>query len=200
MTKAIIFDWGGVLIDETLGKMDKYCAGILGVSVESYNIARQVGFNDFARGDITEDEFWQMVCGELNIKMPDVESLWGDAVEEVFNEKERMFELIEKLKREGYKIGFLSNTEMPAVEYWKKNGYEKYFDEAVFSCVEHVAKPDREIYELICKRLEVLPEEAIFIDDKIEFIEGAQNIGMKGILFENCQQVKSDVDKLIDTM
>lgn len=53
--------------------------------------------------------------------MPSVESLWGDAVEEVFNEKVEMFELIDKLKGQGYKIGFLSNTEMPAVEYWEKN-------------------------------------------------------------------------------
>ena len=85
-----------------------------------------------ARGDITEYEFWQIVCSALNINMSSTESLWGDAVEEVFNEKMEMFELIDELKRKGYKIGFLSNTEMPAVEYWKRNDYEKYFDASVF--------------------------------------------------------------------
>jgi putative hydrolase of the HAD superfamily len=198
MIKAVIFDWGGVLIDETLGKMDKYCADVLDVKVENYNVARQKGFDDFARGDITEYEFWQIVCSELDIDMPSVDSLWGDAVEEVFNEKVEMFELIERLKEQGYKIGFLSNTEMPAVEYWKKNNYEKYFDEKVFSCVERIAKPDREIYQMICNRMDILPEESVFIDDKSEFIDGAKSVGMKGIIFENSEQVKNDLYKILN--
>ena len=198
MIKAIIFDWGGVLIDETLGEMNKYCADVLCVNVESYNIARREGFDSFARGDITENKFWQIVCNKLNVDIPNVESLWGDAVEEVFNEKIEMFELIDKLRGQGYKIGFLSNTEMPAVKYWQKNDYEKYFDEAVFSCVEHIAKPDREIYQLICERLGVLPEEAIFIDDKDEYVDGAVAIGIKGIVFENEKQVKAKLSVLLN--
>jgi putative hydrolase of the HAD superfamily len=197
MIKAIIFDWGGVLIDETLGKMNKYCADILGVEVDDYDIALQKGFNEFAKGNITEDEFWRLVCDELGRDTPNVESLWGDAVENVFNEKNEMFELIDDLKNKGYKIGFLSNTEMPAVEYWKRNNYRKYFDEAVFSCVEHMAKPDAKIYHLICERLEVLPEETVFIDDKLEFVEGAKNIGMEGIVFENCEQTKKDLQEML---
>lgn len=197
MIKAIIFDWGGVLIDETLGEMDKYCADVLGVKVENYNIACQKGLDDFARGNIIEDEFWQVVCGELDIDIPNVKSLWDNAVKEVFNEKEEMFELLERLKAQGYKIGFLSNTEMPAVRYWQKNDYEKYFDEAVFSCIEHIAKPDKEIYQLICERLGVLPEEAVFIDDKNEYIDGAVAIGMKGIVFENVEQLTVELNALL---
>ncbi len=119
-------------------------------------------------------------------------------MEEVFNEKEEMFDLIDKLKEQGYKIGFLSNTEMPAVEYWKRNNYAKYFDEVVFSCVEHIAKPEAEIYELICERLEILPQESVFIDDKPEFVDGAKNIGMKGIVFENIVQLKKDLSVYYD--
>jgi HAD superfamily hydrolase (TIGR01509 family) len=60
-----------------------------------------------------------------------------------------------------------------------------------------MAKSDAEIYHLICERLEVLPEEAVFIDDKPEFIEGAKNIGMKGIVFESCEQTKKDLQEIL---
>ncbi len=193
MTKAIIFDWGGVLIDNPSVKLREYCAGILDVDTKKYLNAIAPYKKDFQKGDVTEIELWHNVCDDLGIDEPRTKSLWGDAVEEVFNEKEEMFDLINKLKEQGYKIGFLSNTEMPAVEYWKKNDYAKYFDEAVFSCVEHIAKPDAEIYELICERLEILPQDAVFIDDKPGFVSGAKNIGMEGIVFENIVQLNKDL-------
>jgi len=198
MIKAIIFDWGGVLIDETLGALDSYCASILKVDVDSYNLVRQKYLDDFALGNITENKFWQNVCDELDRDAPQSKSLWGDAVKVVFKKKPEIFKLINKLKKQGYKIGFLSNTEMPAVKYWQENDYAKYFDEVVFSCVEHVAKPDKEIYVLMCKRLNIVPQEAVFIDDKFDFIEGAKRVGMGGIIFKNCKQLKSDLKEIID--
>jgi putative hydrolase of the HAD superfamily len=197
MIKAIIFDWGGVLIDNPAREMHKYYADVLGVEVDEYCAVAHKYNDDFTRGLIKESDMWQQICSELGVSEPESKSLWGDGVNNVFNKKHEMFELIDDLKNRGYKIGFLSNTEMPAVEYWKRNNYQKYFDEAVFSCLEHMAKPDAEIYHLICERLEVLPEETVFIDDKLEFVEGAKNIGMEGIVFENCEQTKKDLQEML---
>jgi len=70
------------------------------------------------------------------------------------------------------------------------------FDVTVFSCAEGTVKPEQKIYEILLNRLEVDASEAVFIDDTQEFINGAQNIGMKTILFENANQVISELTSL----
>jgi HAD superfamily hydrolase (TIGR01509 family) len=70
------------------------------------------------------------------------------------------------------------------------------FDATVFSCEEGTAKPERRIYEIALERLEVKPLETVFIDDRADFIEGAQKVGMHTIRFENPQQVKEALASL----
>ena len=70
------------------------------------------------------------------------------------------------------------------------------FDATVFSCDEGTAKPERRIYEIALERLGVKPREAVFIDDRVDFIEGAQKLGMYTIRFENPQQVKEALASL----
>ena len=41
----------------------------------------------------------------------------------------------------------------------------QYFDDAVFSCNVGLLKPDKQIYELAMKRLNVLPEQCLFVGD-----------------------------------
>lgn len=198
MIKAIIFDWGGVLIDNPSGGLQRYCAEVLGIDMDIFRSAFARHKDEFQDGTIREADMWKNVCNEIGIDMSLPESLWYNAVQDTFNEKEKMFNLVERLRIRGYKIGFLSNTEMPAVEYWKRNDYAKYFDEAVFSCIEHIAKPDREIYQMICERLRVVPEETVFIDDKDEYVDGAKSIGMGGIVFKTVEQVKLELELLLE--
>jgi FMN phosphatase YigB (HAD superfamily) len=42
-------------------------------------------------------------------------------------------------------------------------------------------KPDREIYELTCARMNIMPNEAVFLDDNAENIAAARAFGMKAV-------------------
>ncbi|MFI6905034.1 HAD family hydrolase [Nonomuraea sp. NPDC050394] len=57
-----------------------------------------------------------------------------------------------------------------------------YFADAVVSSakVGH-AKPGRRIYEIAAEQAGVAPERCLFIDDRLENVEGARAIGMTGI-------------------
>jgi len=193
MIKAIIFDWCGVLIDKLGDDLIKYCADSLKVDV---NILKNIFSKyelTFRKGEISEEKMWNKICTELNIKKPIVKSLWKNAVKSVFNDKVQIHNLILLLKKEGYLIGFLSNTEIPTMEYFFENGYEKYFDVTTFSCAENTVKPEEKIYNLTLKKLNIRPEESIFIDDKPDYIDGAKKVGMNGIVFKSPEQLVKEL-------
>ena len=67
------------------------------------------------------------------------------------------------------------------------------FDVLVFSCAEGTSKPERRIYELTIQKLGSEAGESVFIDDKTEYINGAQRAGLNTILFESVSQVKDEL-------
>lgn len=198
MIRAVIVDWGGVLIDDIAPFIIEYVANHLGVSCEEFTVQmRQCVYLDFGKGCISEDIFWDNACKTMGIEKPRVHSLWGDAFKAGYSEKKDVFGLIDCLKDRGYKIGLLSNTEIPATEFFYQRGYTQ-FDTVVFSCKERVCKPDKEIYEIMLRRLDVRSHEAVFVDDKEENVHGAQDVGLHGIIFVSPEQVKKELEILLE--
>jgi len=188
MIKAIVFDWGGVLIDYPVSASILYCADVLNVDKKLFEQTFKQFVTAFQKGEITEDYLWDNICKRLGIQKPTTPSLCREAFHNAYIPNKEMFQLATNLKNNGYKIGFLSNTEFPMMKYFKKQQYD-VFDVTVFSCVEGIVKPEKRIYEILLERLDVEAYEAVLIDDIKEYINAAQDIGMNGILFENPQQV-----------
>jgi epoxide hydrolase-like predicted phosphatase len=72
------------------------------------------------------------------------------------------------------------------------------FDAIVLSGEAGVMKPDPRIYQLALVRLEVQPEQAVFIDDFQHNIDGARAVGMHGIRFRSPVQVIAELEALLD--
>jgi epoxide hydrolase-like predicted phosphatase len=193
--EAVLFDWGGVLIDSpTPGLMD-YCAGALGVSVDQYARAHNRYVGAFERGSIAEGVFWQQVCNDLGRPQPQAPSLWSEAFRAIYSPREEVFALAGQLREKGYRTALLSNTEAGPMHFFLELRYEM-FDASVFSCAEGVSKPQKEIYEIAARRLRTQPERCVVVDDKPAFVEGARNADMKGIVYESLPQVKQELTVL----
>jgi len=193
MIKAIVFDWGGVLIDHPVAEMNSYCAQALDVDIKLLMQTFLKYKTSYQKALITEDEVWQKIINEIGGNKPNTSSLCREALQASYSPKKEMFDLARNLKNNGYKTGLLSNTEIPMMGFFKEQKYDM-FDVTVFSCAEGTVKPEQKIYEILLNRLEVDASEAVFIDDIQEFINGAQNIGMKTILFESPEQVRKELD------
>lgn len=82
---------------------------------------------------------------------------------------------------EKYHLGLLSDA-MPSIRRVMENaGYMDLFDAAVISCEVAATKPDERMYRAIAEKLEAAPENCVFIDDRINNLEGARRFGMRAI-------------------
>ena len=180
--QAVIFDWGGVLIENPSQDLDDYCVRELCVAADAFARVRETHYPAFLKGGISEAEFWTRACGDLGVPLPNVPSLWGDAFRRAYVPRKEMFDLVVLLKERGYRTALLSNAEEPAAFYFTELGYSM-FDVLTFSCREQTAKPEPEIYERTLRRLGVAPAEALLIDDREDCLDGAWAVGIHALLF-----------------
>jgi putative hydrolase of the HAD superfamily len=82
-------------------------------------------------------------------------------------------EWIAELKGQGYGVYYLSNygkylrEQQPQV-----TDFTPLMDGGIFSCDVHLVKPDRRIYELLCERYSLVPEDCVFVDDRQDNVDG----------------------------
>ena len=105
---------------------------------------------------------------------------------------------LKELKSRGYGIYLLSNYSEDHFQYiTSKYRFFGNEDGRVISYQEKVLKPEPEIYNILFERYGLVPGECVFLDDTPENIEGAVNVGMKGIVFKNYEQGRAELEALL---
>lgn len=94
---------------------------------------------------------------------------------------EELFDYMRTQLKPQYSIGMLSN----AAEDWTHTLFAPedvaLFDTVVLSRDVGASKPDPRMYQAVCDRLGVLPEEALFIDDIEAYAAAARECGMHAL-------------------
>ncbi len=189
MIRAIIFDCFGVLATDV---WLAFCESLLPGS----DITQASALNKaYDRGIISYTDFVQGVTELVGQAPPDLEHITlGDIAK-----NEPLLQLIGQLKAE-YKIGLLSNVSSDWIQKEFLTAKEQeLFDAVVLSYEVGMIKPDPRIYELICTRLGVDPSEAVMVDDRQAYAEGAQQIGMKCIVYEDLRSFTRQLNQLLDS-
>jgi putative hydrolase of the HAD superfamily len=78
----------------------------------------------------------------------------------------------------------------------KDHAIRELFELIVTSYESGLAKPDLEIYNFTLEKLGVPAAECVFIDDMEKNVRAAEAVGMHGIVFQNFEQLKADLQKL----
>lgn len=103
--------------------------------------------------------------------------------------------VLEELYKEGQcRLLALTNWSHETWPIALKNfSYLELFEGIVVSGHEGVCKPDREIFDLLVRRYELVPEKTYFTDDSLKNIEAAQRLGFQTHHFVDSQGLKEDL-------
>ena len=184
MIRAVIFDCFGVLTTDTWRAfLDSLPQDIDREPAHEANRAYDAGL-------LTTQEFLGKIQASTGRKPRQVEELSSNEIVK----NTQLLSYISELKQT-YKIGIISNIATPWIQDAFLSPDElELFDTLVLSYEAGMTKPDPRIYRLACQRLEIEPEEAVFIDDIDRFCRAAEAEGMRAIVYSDFAQLKQDLD------
>lgn len=103
-------------------------------------------------------------------------------------------ELVQRLHGAKVPLFGLSNF---SAEFWPNFRADKpvfdHFSDILISGAEKLVKPNAAIYQLALDRFGVSAEQCLFIDDRLENIEAAEKMGIKGHHFQDAAMLESDL-------
>ncbi|HUF38463.1 MAG TPA: HAD family phosphatase [Anaerolineales bacterium] len=195
---TILFDVGGVLVRTEDRRPRMMLADAFGMTVQELEeiIFNSPSGQSAQRGDCTAAEHWEWVRDQLGLR-PDELS----AVRDTFFSGDVLdVELVRFLRdlKAHHRLGIITN----ALDDARQALTEKFqlvdlFEPIVVSAEEKVMKPDERIYRIALQRIGVQPGEAVFVDDFLENVRGAQAVGMAAVWFRNRDQAIADLKRIL---
>ncbi|MGB7875357.1 MAG: HAD family phosphatase [Anaerolineales bacterium] len=195
--RAVFFDFGGVIGRTEYQAPRQHLAERLGMEYEDVvKIVFQSPSSDRAGiGKISAEEHWTEVTKRLRRPVSETETIRdeffaGDVIDR---------EIVEYLRslRPDYYVGLISNAWPDLRDYIIEQKFEDAFDHMVISAEVGVMKPEARIYQIALEQAGVSPNEAVFVDDFYENIEGCQEVGMHGIHFQSPQQAMGELKQML---
>ena len=196
--RAIFFDFGGVISRTEYQAPRQHLAERLGMEYEDIvKIVFQSRSSDRAAvGEISTEEHWAEVTKRLRQPASETKAIReeffaGDVIDR---------EIVNYLRslRSSHHVGLISNAWSDLRDYIISQKFEDAFDHMVISAEVGVMKPEARIYQIALEQAEVSPNEAVFVDDFYENIEGCQAVGMHGIHFRDPQTAMTELRNLLD--
>jgi putative hydrolase of the HAD superfamily len=192
--KAIVFDLGNVLIpfDNKIfvNRLNNTKKGI-GDKLYDFYKSNYHFHRDFERGIILEEEFINKMLAVIE-DIIDPET-FRNYYADIFSLNEEVIALLPKLKK-NYKLFLLSNTDPIHEKYgWRKYDFFIHFEKLILSHKVGAVKPEKEIYRAVEIASGFLPEEHFFIDDIIDYINAAKDLGWGAVQFVDYATLEKDL-------
>ena len=184
--RGLILDFGEVLSlpqpADALARM----ASAADVAAEPFAAAYWRHRGDYDRA-LPAVEYWRRVLADAGGEQPDSRTLERLIALDVWSwtqYRDEVWTLAEAVRTRGVRTAILSNGVSEIMDtVQRERGVTDRFDAVVVSYEVGCAKPDAAIFELTLDRLGVAAADALFVDDRLENLEGARRVGLKTLHF-----------------
>jgi epoxide hydrolase-like predicted phosphatase len=189
--RAIIFDYGGVLVRTVNPVPRRELERRFGMPPggASKAVLESSRWDEVQLGRISTAEFWADVGQRLGLNAGELaefrRAFWaGDRLDE------ELVTFIRNLRAEGYRTVLLSNAPTGLRQHLEQLGIADAFDALVISGCEGLMKPAPAIFELALARVGVAAEEAVFVDDFRVNVVAAWQVGLHATSFRGLSPLR----------
>ena len=179
----LYFDMGNVLLRFDHRRATRQMAKVAGV--DPLRVWETVFEGDLHRqyelGDVDEQGFYEAFCRQTG-SHPPLDALL-EAASHMFECNPGTLPLVAQLEAAGYRLGILSNTNPSDWRFCTGHfgTIPEAFEITVLSFQVHAMKPDRRIFQVAADRAKAPPQEIFFVDDRMENVEGARQVGFDAV-------------------
>ena len=201
MIKVIMLDLGSVIFKEDWEGLNEEFIKKFGVSTlmrSSYGQEIQNVYDDALTGKKSMADVFNEICKTkgLNLSINELCIFYKEAYQRNKELNKEIIELIKKLKKK-FKVVCFTDTNNLHFEAHQEQGILDLFDKKFGSHQIGMRKNNPEAFKVILKKLNVGPDQVLFIDDNIKNIENAKSLGINTIHFEDNVQLIKDLNKFV---
>ncbi len=152
----------------------------------------------YHQGKITDEEFYKQACEILGACSLDQKEFYTSFNSILSDINLDMVELIRNIKSSNnVTLICMSNINSSHWKYLKKQKWDiwELFDEFILSHEIHITKPDPRVFQLALEKVGSKPEEVLFIDDGLNNVRAAQEIGINAIKFVGLDNLVEELQK-----
>ncbi|HEY1469252.1 MAG TPA: HAD family phosphatase [Candidatus Acidoferrum sp.] len=197
--RTIIFDIGRVLVRVDIARAKAGLAKGLSISPEELwsAIEKDPRWGDWQEGRMSPRDWYLNLSSRFGMPL-DFEqftAVWNSTLDPAPILPVQLFESLSK----HYRLGLLSNTDPIHVAQLESTyDFFRFFPSAVrtYSCSVGCSKPNPLIYQAALKACKSRAQEAVYIDDILDYVEAARRLGMSGIRFQSPEQLRTDLQAL----
>ncbi len=147
-------------------------------------------FRRYETGQFSDEEFREIIRQIIGFPLSnaEVDFAWNAILLDI---PKKRIELLRQIRKK-YPIYLLSNTNnihIIASNMYLKDKHQienldELFNQVFLSYQMGLWKPDTEIYKVVSEKINILPENILFLDDNLKNIESAAKFGWQTILVE----------------
>ena len=149
------------------------------------------------RGPLSDEDAKKIFKERVPGADKQIDRLFDVDLFEILQPIEENVKLLPKLK-EKYNLYILSNFHQPAFEHiFKKYDFFRLFDGHTVSCYYYLLKPEKEIYDILIDKFNLIPKETVFIDDTKVNIDACEKEGIRGIHLPDYTELKQKLEEFL---
>ena len=171
-----IFDLGNVIVDIDFNR-------VLGAWSDFSRVPLATLKQNFAMGEISDEAFAERFCQEMGLSLSYEQFSHGWQAIFVAIRPE-VIDIMHKLREQGHRVVVLSNTNRLHTTFWPDEYPEIHAaaDKVYLSQEMGMRKPEARIYQAVLQEEGFTAADAVFFDDNVDNIEGANQLGITSIL------------------